>query len=275
MRKAIYDRKSVRTYKKKALTKNEKELIDGVLSEASLMKGPFGHQVKFFTDHQESNLDDEAKRIGTYGLMKNAPSFIGGTITNETTGIIDYGYIFESVILELTKHGFGTCWLGGTFNRGAFSEYVQANEIIPAITPVGHALSRLSLYDKTIRIDVKADHRKPFDQMFYLNDINHPLKESDHHYLSSALELVKLGPTSMNIQPWRVIIQGNQVHFYLERTPNFGTNLPMAIQLLDMGIALRHFELGLNELNISYQMKELEHPKPNKFEYILSFDLQS
>lgn len=275
MKKTINDRISVRTYQKKALTKKEKEVVEEVLKKASLMKGPFGHQVKFFTDHQETNLDDEAKRIGTYGSIKNAASFVGGTVLNERTGIIDYGYIFEYVILELTKHGFGTCWLGGTFNRGAFSDYVQANDIIPAITPVGYSEKRMTLREKITRLAIRANKRKSFDSMFYLKDISEPLKESDHHPLSSALEFVKLGPSATNKQPWRIIIQDKLVHFYLERTPNYGTNLPVQIQLLDMGIALLHFELGLKELELAYEMKEVEHHVPNNFEYILSFVLKA
>ena len=275
MKDAIYDRISVRTYEKKALTKKEKDIIDDLIKKASLIKGPFGHQVNFFTDHQESNLDNEAKRIGTYGFIKNAPSFIGGSVTNEITGIIDFGYIFEYLFLGLTKEGFGTCWLGGTFDRGAFSKYVSSNEVIPAITPVGYQEDKMSFRERITRIAVKANRRKPFEEMFYLDDIFHPLQENMNHQLKSALELVKLAPSASNKQPWRIIINDQNVHFYLERTPNYGTKLPFSIQFLDMGIALLHFEIGLKELGMSYEMKKLETQTPNNFEYILSFTLKA
>lgn len=275
MKDAVYDRISVRTYEKKPLTKKEREVVEEVIKMTKLIKGPFGHEISFFTDHQETNLDDEAKRIGTYGFIKNAPSFVGGTVKNEFTGIIDFGYVFEYLILQLTKQGFGTCWLGGTFDREAFKKHVSEGEIIPAITPVGYPEDKMSLRERAIRFAIKANRRKPFDEMFYLNDINHPIKDDTHHPLKEALEYVKLGPSASNKQPWRIIIKDQIVHFYLQRTPNYGVNRPFVIQALDLGIAILHFEIGLKELGITYQMKTILHQAPNDFEYILSFDLDA
>ncbi|MDY0295074.1 MAG: nitroreductase family protein [Acholeplasmataceae bacterium] len=271
LRDAIYDRISIRTYEKKPLTPNERQKVEEIVSMSKNHVGPFGHQIRYFVDHQDKQIDDEAKRIGTYGFIKNAPSFIGGVIKNDFNAIVDYGYLFESIILQLTKAGFGTCWLAGTFNRNAFKETFVEGEIIPAITPVGYPEDTMSLRERAIRFAIKANRRNSFTDMFYEDDVNHPIKEDPSYPLFDALQFVKLAPSASNKQPWRIIIKENRVHFFLHRTPNYNTNRPFVIQALDLGIALFHFEMGLIYLNKSYEIKEVVCDVPNAFEYITSF----
>lgn len=273
MKDAIYDRISTRTYEKKKLSEEEIKIISEAIDETKLMNSPFGHKIEFFTDFKTLDPEGEAKRIGTYGFIKNASSFVGGTIQNEFTGIVDYGYLFEYFILKLTQKGLSTCWLAGTFDRNAFSHHVKKGDIIPAITPIGYPEDKMSLRERAIRFAVKANRRKSFEEMFYLNDINHPLKEDSNHPLQLPLELVKLAPSASNKQPWRIIIIDNIIHFYLQETPNYNTNRPFIIQALDMGISLCHFEIGLKDLGLNYEMNVISHPLPQGFEYILSFIL--
>ena len=141
--------------------------------------------------------------------------------------------------------------------------------------PWGNSFDSMSFRERITRFAVKANRRKPFEEMFFLNDIEHPLKEDSIHPLKEALTYVKLGPSASNKQPWRIIIHNNHVHFYLERTPHYAENLPFVIQALDLGIAILHFEEGLKSLNISYQMKEIEYKVPEGYEYILSFELHN
>lgn len=270
---AIYDRISVRTYEKKPLKSDERIAIDAMIDDVKPIKGPFLNTANFFMDHQEKNLDDEAKRIGTYGFIKNAPSFIIGTVPNTKEAIIDYGYIFEHLILKLTKAGYGTCWLAGTFDRKAFDSLVKDNLIIPAITPVGFAVDTMSIRERAIRVAIKANRRKSFDEMFYHDDLDHPIKNDKNHPLYYALEAVQLAPSASNKQPWRIIIENNDVHLYLEPTPKYATHRPFNIQYLDMGIALCHFEVALKHLGINYIIKTMDHPQKESFEYIISIEI--
>ena len=272
---AIYDRISVRTYEKKPLKSDERIVIDQLINEVKPTKGPFLHTANFFIDHQDKNLDDEAKRIGTYGFIKNAPSFIIGTIPNVREAIIDYGYIFEHLILKLTQSGYGTCWLAGTFDRKAFDSLIKNDLIIPAITPVGFAEDSMSLRERAIRVAIKANRRKSFEEMFFVNDTNHPMKNDKNHPLYYPLEAVQLAPSASNKQPWKIIIEPNRIHLYLEPTPNYATNRPFNIQYLDMGIALCHFEVALNHHNIKHTIKTMEHPYKKDFEYIISIELNT
>lgn len=275
MKDAIYDRISIRTYEKKALSEDVQKLIKKLIEKNEQKKGPFGHQIRYFVDHQNQAIDEEAKRIGTYGFIKHAPNFIGGIINHVPHATVDFGYLFEALVLDLTKEGLGTCWLAGTFHRSAFQELIKEGEIIPAITPVGYPEDHLSLREHAIRFAIKADRRKPFDQMFFLGDINHPLNEDPTYEFYEPLHFVKLAPSASNKQPWRIIMDKNMAHFFLEKTPNYNTNRPFVIQELDIGIAIYHFEMGLIELGKSYEIKEVSCTHPNGFDYIISFIIKT
>jgi len=84
------------------------------------------------------------KVIGCLGTKANAPHFIiGGILDNikhpKKYGLIDFGYIFEKMILYATSLGFGTCWLGGTFHgQEAENELgMKDPHKIVCVTPIG------------------------------------------------------------------------------------------------------------------------------------------
>jgi hypothetical protein len=59
-----------------------------------------------------------------------------------------------------------------------------------------------------------------------------------------------MAPSATNKQPWRIVRDGAAWHFYLRRTKGYGkgsalfTVLRIAdLQRVDLGIAIRHFEL--------------------------------
>ena len=71
-----------------------------------------------------------------------------------------------------------------------------------------------------------------------------------------ALEMVRLGPSASNRQPWRVVKGGEKWHFYLQRSPGYQERRLVKLyttadlQRIDMGIAMCHFELTLKELGL-------------------------
>lgn len=270
-REAIEKRLSVRTYVNKPLTEEERTIVGKILDVAQKIQTPFGSVIRFFTDHQDTLGDDEAKRIGTYGFIKNAPSFMGGVVKNTKEGIIDYGYVFEQIILMLTEKEFGTCWLAGTFQRQAFKDHVLEDEIIPAISPIGYPTDQPSFKERMVRFAIKANRRKPFQEMFFDHDFDHPI--SNNHPYRDVLELVQLGPSASNKQPWRILIEDQSIHLYLERTPGYATAFPFVMQGLDMGIAMQHLDIGLHEKKIDFERCIMKHPEKNGYEYIITYRL--
>ncbi|MDX9691030.1 MAG: nitroreductase family protein [Acholeplasmataceae bacterium] len=247
---AISKRTSVRTYLKKNITPEDHKKILKIIDEVKQLKGPFGHHIELFY-YETPRINDSKTQIGTYGFIKNYKSFIVGKVKNTFEGLVDFGYLFELVILKLTQMKLGTVWLGGTFNRTIFDPMKSFDEVIPAITPVGYPSDKKSIREVIIRRASKGDLRNKFSELFFNQNFNHPLSE-DHSY-AEYLNFVRIGPSASNKQPWRCIVEDQQIHLYLERTPNYAKSLPYDIQALDIGIAICHLTEGLKSDSKTYE----------------------
>jgi hypothetical protein len=92
--------------------------------------------------------------------------------------------------------------------------------------------------------------------------------------------MVRIGPSASNKQPWRIIKDGNRIHFYLQRTPGYRESLLMRLitvadlQRIDMGIAMNHFEMTSLELGLKghWEMSQPEIKIPDELtEYTASW----
>lgn len=90
--------------------------------------------------------------------------------------------------------------------------------------------------------------------------------------IEKALDAVRLAPSAVNKQPWRVVISGDKAHFYEKRSDRYTQN-GRDIQKIDMGIALCHFELAAAEcgLDTVFEIKDPGIEVPDKTEYIASY----
>jgi nitroreductase len=271
----IRTRKSIRTYTDIPIEAEKKKLIVEFINSNSV--GIFGNKVEFFLIDANS---DEFKdvRLGTYGVISGTKYFITGKIKDSNQNFEDFGYCMEKLILFCTQLNLGTCWLGGTYKKTAFSEAIdlKEDEIIPAVSPVGYFGSNRSLVDRAFRYAVGADNRKPFDDLFFSKTFNQKLSEQEKKKYGFYLEMVRLAPSASNKEPWRIVLTDNIFHFYLKRTPNYNkTILHSDLQRIDMGIAISHFDLALTEKNISHKWI-IENPSlelEDLVEYIASCEI--
>jgi len=168
---------------------------------------------------------------------------------------MDLGYCFEKVILKATNLDLGTCWMGGTFKRANFAERINVSEdeIVPAISPVGYARDRRTIREIAVRRFANSNQRKPWEELFFDGDLNTPLSKDSAGLYEVPLECVRIGPSASNNQPWRVISQKQQgaFHFYLKRTWGYDKFNGIDLQLVDIGIAMCHFELSAREKGLS------------------------
>ena len=102
-----------------------------------------------------------------------------------------------------------------------------------------------------------SDRRLPWETLFSNVQTGVPLTRNEAGDYAAALELVRLGPSASNKQPWRIRKHDRFYQFYLERTPGYRNDVIKRIldlcdlQRLDMGIAMCHFELTANEVGLS------------------------
>ncbi|MHA2180368.1 MAG: nitroreductase family protein [Promethearchaeota archaeon] len=251
----IQERISHRTYTGHPLEKNLRDKIVSLLENYEL-KSPFSEyagKARFKLLSIPEFDPKEKKKIGTYGFIKGAQDFIVGAVEKSQYDREHYGYLLETIILSATDLGLGTCWIGGYFNRSLFSRKINctSHEILPAITPVGFTAPK-RVKEKIIRSFAKADKRFPWDTLFFEGNLSNPLSKIKTEEYSKLLEMVRLGPSAGNKQPWRIIKMPdeNVYHFY-SINPKDGRFLKYSrFRPLDIGIAVCHFDLTAKELDI-------------------------
>jgi hypothetical protein len=213
------------------------------------------------------------ERVGTYGMISGATDYIAVIARREGNDPVEIGRLFETAVLQLADLGLDTCWLGGSFNRNDFEGRLDlgSSEYIPIVSPVGYGKERFSILDSSVRAMVGADTRKPWNEMFFNENALNPLEKDKAGAFRIPLEMVRLGPSASNKQPWRVITDSKGCHFYLSRDKGYGLKT-YDLQLNDIGIAMCHFELTASQWGMAGSWKSEAHPAaPSEWEYVRSY----
>ncbi|MFC4322222.1 nitroreductase family protein [Litchfieldia salsa] len=271
-------RQSIRTYDSKDLTISHDEKLNEYLRIEQNLIGPFGRRGRIELIQVKNNVTDKGIKLGTYGFIKNPKGFLVGLAENNKYSLVEFGYIFQKLVLYLTELEIGSCWMGGTFQRNSFEKEIvlYENEFIPCITPFGYAKEKQRMFDKALRIVVKADNKKSWEKLFYDTTFENSLLKENAGHLEIPIEMVRLGPSASNKQPWRIVLSQdrNTCHFFIEHTPNYSSSLGYDMQLLDLGIAMCQFDLACKELSIEGSWV-IENPQVNlpneETEYIASW----
>ena len=151
---------------------------------------------------------------------------------------------------------------------------LQSNEILPIVIPIGVPAAKDGLVGQMIRGLAGSNNRLAFESLFFKDTYGNPLTMSQAGKYSQALEMVRLGPSASNKQPWRAVLDDHTVHFYLKPTKGYAKTLGYDIQRVDMGIAICHFDAMVQAQCIPghfEKLKDTELDKSDDSEYIISF----
>ena len=230
-------RHSVRSYENTGISKEVKEKLKAYLDEINNSEGLFGGRVRIQLV-QKDDTDKEVK-LGTYGVIKGANYYLAVAYKKSSYDLEDLGFLFEKVILYCTSLGLGTVWLGGTFNKGNFAKAMELkdDETFPIVSPVGIEVKKNLLLQECL----EAVHlkRKDFAQICFNENFDTPLKHEDAKEYNEVLEMVRIAPSAVNKQPWRILKEGNNYHIYSDGKSE--------INRIDIGICLCHFYLSAKE----------------------------
>ena len=245
---AVKARSSVRNYADREI---EPDKMEKIRRFVEALDNPFHQEVSFHW-LQEDALP-AGQKLGTYGVIKGAKRFIGASVRPGPLAMEALGYEMETLILYLAHLGLGSCWLGGTFNRKGFAKAMEIGEdhLFPAITPVGYGAPKRHVTEKLMRGMIRADRRSPWESLFFRDDFSSPLSREEAGDLAFPLEMLRLGPSASNKQPWRVLLKDGALHFYEDKAPGYSDAFVFDIQRIDMGIAAAHADLALRERGIS------------------------
>ena len=266
--KLVRDRRSVRTYEVRPLSSED---MDKLSSFMERVENPYGIPVEF-------KLLDGKKQKLKCPVISGTDRFIGARATRAPHMEEAVGYSFETLVLYAQSLGLGTVWVGGTMDRAAFERAMDLaeNERMPCMSPIGYPAQKMSVKESLMRKGVRANSRDPFVTLFYDGAFNTPLTPDKAGRLAQPLELVRLAPSAVNKQPWRVVVKENAAHFYLKHAKGFVSDAVGDMQKIDLGIALCHFALAAEEngLDLQFSISDPGIAAESDTEYIASYLFQ-
>ncbi len=269
----IRKRISVRTYSGKPLAKENRERI---IAHAGGLNGPFNVRTRLELLDIAQAKESTGLKLGTYGMIAGAETFIAAAVERKEHAMEELGYVLEDMVLYITSLGLGTCWLAGTFNKGGFSKALNIGqeEYLPIISPVGEPGSSRSVIDFLLKPDKTARKRMEWDKLFFKDGFKSALSQAEAGGYSLPLEMLRLAPSASNKQPWRILSDNGNFHFYICHTPFYSRAYPYDIQKIDIGIAMFHFESTAREAGLNGKWEILKQPLselPPNYEYITTW----
>lgn len=264
----IRKRRSVRTFDAKAISTEDAQKIAAF---AEKTENPYNIPIQWKV------LDANAYDLFS-PVIVGTDTYIAGKLPKAKHSEEAFGYAFEKVVLYAQEIGVGTTWIAGTMNRDAFEKAmeVKEGEVMPCVSPLGYPAKKMSLRESLMRRGVKADSRLDFSEIFIDGSFDKPLTKEAAGKLADAFEAVRLAPSAVNKQPWRLVLCGDRVHFYEKKSRGYDDGT-WDIQKIDMGIALSHFELAAGEvgINTSLTLDEPQIAGKGELEYVATLLLNS
>lgn len=264
----IRKRRSVRTFDGEKFSEEDESRIRDFAGKA---ENPYGIPITW------KQLDADVHGLSS-PVIVGTDKYIAGKIRRVPHAEEAFGYSFEKIVLFAESIGVGTTWIAGTMNRAAFERAMELaeDEVMPCVSPLGYPAKKMSLRESLMRKGVKADSRLAFGEIFFSGSFSEPLTEEKAGALREPLEAVRLAPSAVNKQPWRVVLDGSKAHFYEKRSKGFVSGDGWDLQKIDVGIALCHFELSAKEcgFDVSFECADPGLSIAEDMEYIASYNLQ-
>lgn len=138
------------------------------------------------------------------------------------------GYYGERLVLEATKMGLGTCWVGGTYDRKKLAQALEPWQKLVAVITVGPVKNKRSPAESLIRA---LTHRggKTIEQTYTAD-------QAPPEWFMQGVEAALKAPSAIHRQP---------VHFtYRQGKVTAEIPADSEHEWIDLGIAKLHFELA-------------------------------
>ena len=258
----IKGRKSVRTYNGEQLSKEHRKLLEEYVKGIT---NPFDIPVEFvLLDAKEHGLSSP--------VLSGEQLYVAGKVEKKPYADVAFGYAFEKLVLYAWSLGIGTVWIGGTMKRELFEKAaaLKAGEMMPCVSPLGYPAPKRTIKESMMRKGVGADSRISPDKLFFNEKWGTPLTPVDD--MVNTMEMVRLSPSAVNKQPWRIIFKDNVYHFYEKKDKGYVSDSTGDLQKIDVGIALCHFTMCLEDQGKQYAVS-ISDPGidiPKDAEYIVS-----
>jgi nitroreductase len=220
----IYKRKAVKVYSKAAadILENDIDLIEAF--NVRPLINDIKVKVKILRKNEVNN--------------KRSPYCIAFYSEEKPFHRENIGFIGQQIELELQSKGLGTCWWG---MKKPKKEYKNTDGLSCIITmTAGHERKAGT------RIYPGGFIRKKINEIIVGNT------DAD-----SLIEVVRIAPSAVNLQPWLIEKTENKYSFYIRPPKGMMEKLIKDMRHIDMGIAMAHLYIKAqaDALNVSFSFE--------------------
>ncbi|MDY4968646.1 MAG: nitroreductase family protein [Lachnospiraceae bacterium] len=212
---AIYIRKSVRRYSKKAVSPVLLKQIGNCAEKLHLLQADSRCSVKIYSAREAHH-----KIKGLFRV--NAPYYMVVFTKKTSFGLVEAGCYAERLVLYMTTKGLGTCYQGCCrLSPEEIPEGMQQAIVIA----FGYA-------EKSLVRSKEHVNRQPLNRLCQF-------RENAGEEIRSMLKAARLAPSAFNRQPWRFVVWADHIDLYLHKEPLLKHTVA-SMQLIDAGIVLCH-----------------------------------
>lgn len=219
--KAIYKRKSKRTFNDLPLKREDEEILNTEILE---INRETGLKIQLAEDKPEALNPIK----GSYGLLtgvRHAILLIGKDDEDDAERC---GYYGEILTLLCVDRGMDTCWVGGSVNKDKLNLDIDDGDVIHALIAVGSSAEH-SFKDSVID-KIMGFKEKNRENIVEGNLHNMP------SWFKEGLDVANMAPSSLNQKP--------VIYSYVELEAHVKLSSKQRYSYLDLGISKLHFEIG-------------------------------
>jgi nitroreductase len=225
----IYKRKAVKVYSQAAtdILENDTDLIEAF--NVRPLINDIRVKVKIFRKNEVNN--------------NRSPYCLAFYSEEKPLHRENIGFIGQQIDLELQSRGLGTCWWG---MKKPKKEYTKTDGLSCIITmAAGH--------------ERKAGTRT-YPGGFIRKKVNEIIVENTD--ADSLIEVVRIAPSAVNLQPWLIKKTGSKYDFYIRPPKGMMEKLIKDMRHIDMGIAMAHLYIKAKTdgllISFSFEGKSIE-----------------
>ncbi|MBE5816831.1 MAG: hypothetical protein E7315_03815 [Clostridiales bacterium] len=238
---AIFERHSVRSYDFTELSPGILEDIKNSALNADTLGLSGGLELNYL-----NNTDKIAQKhlfkgiIGQYGCV-TAPYYLHCRASQSAYADIYTGICLESAVLDCTRFGIGTCWIGIPLNN----EYING-VLGESFDTTNQVMLALGLPDKALT-----------QQTYKRKDIGDIIKGDASPEAIRLIEAARIAPSSMNSQPWVFTVDGDRIILSVKKRGASRLSQTLThLNRIDAGIALCHISVAAEHysMELSYTL---------------------
>lgn len=169
---------------------------------------------------------------------------------------LNAGFLMEQITLYLTAKGIGSCYCMNLNVKGNHTQDTSLEYMIG----LAFGKSEGEVYRQSSKVK-----RLPLSDIAFV-------KEDISKNTRSILNAVRMSPSNMNSQPWRLVVYDNRIHIFCKKNIFFRSVLKEN-KMIDIGVSLAHLFVAAEEMWLNAHTVHLDnigHQNFKKNEYVIT-----